>query len=119
MGFINLLLTVLIIGFLVAHVPQKYWDMLGPGSPAKQQQKKEMMAAPDRTRQLVWSTLGQQVSNAVQTFHATYSRMPARIEDLQTVGLDVQKKDPWGGKLYLKGNQLRCTGNPKVFYSLW
>lgn len=119
MGFINLILTLLVIGFLVAHVPQKYWDIINPSSPGKKAHIKEVKKQPDRARQVLWDTLGQEVSTACSVYISQNGQKPARFEDLGSVGVDTGKKDPWGGKLHLKGNQLRSTANPDVAYKVW
>ena len=109
LSIVSMLMSVLILAFLVTSVPKKFWKELNPKEQAKEVKRVTKMA-----RDNVWNLLGTEVRNAVTTFEITNSRKPKNLQELARMGLDVSKRCPWGGRLYLKNGYLRSTGNKKA-----
>lgn len=114
LSILSLLISVMIIGFLITSVPKEFWNDLNPAA-----QKKKVSAVRTRAQTNVWKLICVEADNAVSAFEVTHGRPPRSARDLRRAGLDLGKKGPWGGKLYVKKGYLRSTKNPKAKHRLF
>lgn len=68
----------------------------------------------DTARNSAWKLVVQQVGNAIAQIDAEGKPRPRTWQELGNFGIDHLRKDPWGGRYYLKDGYIRCTGNPQV-----